>query len=217
MKPFYLSTILIINAFLSFSQERKELNYTVKLEGYFYESYIYHFNGTYAGQTGMFQLSYPIGKRFDLGINAGVYLHYRESRLAPNVYLYCPIQGALNFHTLKNRFAIEIATGFPIKLKEYKPYIVHQEFWYKDVYDQGESPEEQFQQNEIYKRQSIFLVSNFNLKFRVKNTQRLYFTTGIRMMNFRRGFKEYGLNQPEYVLKNIETYLNTSLGLEFRF
>lgn len=217
MKPTYISTLFIISSFLSFSQERKELNYSVKLEGYIYEKYIHAFNGTYAGQTGMFQLSYPIGKRFDLGINAGIYLHYRESRLAPNVYLYCPIQGALNFHTLKNRFAIEIATGFPIKLKEYKPYIVHQEFWYKDVYDQGESPEEQFQQNEIYKRQSIFLVSNFNLKFRIKKTERFYLTTGIRMMNFRRGFKEEGLNQPEYVLKNIETYLNASLGLEFRF
>jgi hypothetical protein len=215
MKPIFTSFLLVLIAFHSTAQEEKKLSYSIQLECYPLEA---HINSetpfSCAGQTVQFGVSLPVGQHIDLGVIAGVYFHYRISKVAPNLYLYAPVQVSANFHTKNNRFGVEIATGFPLKLYEYQSYIFSEGFWFKDLY--SDNPEQRFQQNTLYKRNNIVAVSNLRFKLAFNDQQRWFFNAGLRLMNYRRRFKEEGLHQPEYVVPGLESYWNISLGLEYR-
>lgn len=215
MKPIFTTFLLFFVALHSTAQVENKLHYNFQLECYPLEAHLWSTTlFSYAGQTAQFGVALPISKRIDLGFNAGMYFQYRLSKVAPNVYLYAPIQTFVNFHTLNNRFGVEIATGFPLKLYEYKSYIFEEGFWFKDEY--SEDPEDEFQKNTLYKRNNIIAVSNLRFKFAISERQRLFLTTGLRLMNYRRRFKEEGLHKPEYVVKGLESYWNISLGLEYK-
>lgn len=215
MKPVVTSFLLVLIAFHSTAQEEKKLSYSIQLESHLLEYYLR--SGTpfnYAGQTAQFGVSWPVGQHIDLGVKAGVYFHYRISKVAPNLYLYAPVQVSANFHTRNNRFGVEIATGFPLKLYEYQSCIFGRGFWFKDEY--SEDPEDEFQKNNIYKRNNIIAVTNLRFKFAFNDQQRWFFNAGLRLMNYRRRYKELGLHKPEYVVPGLESYWNVSLGLEYR-
>ena len=215
MKYIFTCFLMCHVIFHTMAQKERKLYYYTQLEFYPLEAHLWSTTlFSYAGQTAQFGVALPISKRIDLGFNAGMYFQYRLSKVAPNVYLYAPIQTFVNFHTLNNRFGVEIATGFPLKLYEYKSYIFEEGFWFKDEY--SEDPEDEFQKNTLYKRNNIIAVSNLRFKFAINDRQRLLISTGLRLMNYRRRFKEEGFHEPEYVVKGLESYWNLSLGLEYR-
>jgi len=214
MKPISLIFLFFL-VFSCYSQDEKKLQYHVNLECYGLEIYSQIGNISYAGQTAQFSANYPLGKWINLGVTSGIYYHYRESRLAPNVYSYLPFQASVNFHTLNKRFGVEFATGFPFKLLEYKSYIHPNGFWYKDVY--AENPDLDFQKNELIKRNNIILMTNVRLKFRMTHTDKWFITIGMRTINYRERSKKSGYLQPEFVVKGIHFYSNLSMGLEYRF
>jgi hypothetical protein len=219
-----LLSILLFNALLcgyATAQETKQrLKIGASIEVYGLE---YYDNGSmasvrYCGQTLSGTIGYDLGRHWRVGASAGIYYHQRVWKGTSTFHVFAPLQLTCSFHTLNERFQVEIASGYPVQLKEATPFIGRTGFWYREQYpDPMDYPS-----YKAHVRKPLHLMSNLRVKFQLKKHPQWYITAGIRHLVYSTTLRYYNNSGTAYFVYPGQVfgpyhYFDASFGLEYRF